>query len=87
MIREDHKYACMYTYMHMASKNLAVREDVFRKLLEAKKANESFSDVIERLLEGKQDIMAFAGILSADKDFERAVADIRRVRKRTLIRN
>ena len=77
----------MYTYMHMASKNLAVREDVFRKLLEAKKANESFSDVIERLLEGKQDIMAFAGILSADKDFERAVADIRRVRKRTLIRN
>ena len=71
----------------MGSKNLAVREDVYKKLLEAKKGDESFSDVIERLLQGKQDIMAFAGILSADKDFERIADDIDRVRKKTVLRN
>jgi predicted CopG family antitoxin len=70
----------------MTSKNLAVREDVYAKLLEAKKGRESFSDVIERLLEGKQDIMAFAGILAADKDFERIADDIQRVRKKTVLR-
>ncbi len=71
----------------MASKNLAVREDVYRKLLEAKKGNESFSDVIERLLEGKHDVMAFAGILSDDREFERIAGDIQRVRKMTVLRN
>ncbi len=71
----------------MASKNLAVREEVYRKLLEAKKENESFSDVIERLIEGKQDLMAFAGILSGDKDFDRITEDIQRVRKKTVLEN
>ncbi len=71
----------------MTSKNLAVREDVYRKLLEAKKGRESFSDVIERLLEGKQDLMAFAGILATDKDFERIADDIQQVRKKTVLRN
>jgi len=71
----------------MTSRNLAVREDVYRKLLEAKKGRESFSDVIERLLEGKQDLMAFAGILATDKDFERIADDIERVRKKTVLRN
>ena len=71
----------------MTSKNLAVREDVYRKLLEAKNGAESFSDVIERLLQGKQDLMVFAGILSADKDFEKVTDDIREVRKKTVSRN
>jgi predicted CopG family antitoxin len=71
----------------MGSKNLAVRDDVYRKLLEAKKSNESFSDVIERLLEGRKDLMSFAGILSSDRDFERIADDIERVRKKTVLRN
>jgi predicted CopG family antitoxin len=71
----------------MASKNLAVREKVYRKLLEAKKRDESFSDVIERLLEGKRDLMAFAGAFSDDKEFERVADDIKTVRKKTVLRN
>jgi predicted CopG family antitoxin len=71
----------------MASKNLTVREEVYRKLLEAKKGNESFSDVIERLLEGKRDLMSFAGILSDDNDFKLATNDIREVRERTVLRD
>ena len=35
----------------MASKSLAIREDAYRKLSEAKKDGESFSGVIEKLLE------------------------------------
>ncbi len=70
----------------MVSKNLAVRGEVYRKLLEAKKGDESFSDVIERLLEGKHDLMAFAGILSDDKEFERVGDDILKVRKKTVLR-
>ena len=51
----------------MTSRNLSVKDDVYKKLREAKKRNESFSDVIERLLDGGHDLMAFAGILSGTK--------------------
>jgi predicted CopG family antitoxin len=36
----------------MISKNITAKEEVYKKLWEAKKGNESFSEVIERLLEG-----------------------------------
>ena len=71
----------------MVSRNLAVREKVYRKLLEAKKGDESFSDVIERLLEGKRDLMAFAGVFSDDREFERVAEDMKTVRKKTVLRN
>ena len=70
----------------MASKNLAIKEEVYKKLLEAKKGDESFSDVIDRLLSGKSDLMSFAGIFAGDKDFELAMKDIREVRKKTVLR-
>ena len=70
----------------MASKNLAIKEEVYRRLLEAKKGNESFSDVINRLLSGKSDLMSFAGALSGDKDFSLLMKDIREVRKRIVLR-
>ena len=82
----EDKYAYMYMDTQMTSKNLAVREDVYRALLDAKKGGESFSDVIERLLEGKQDLMSFAGALSSDKDFALVADDILRVRKKTVLR-
>ena len=69
----------------MASKNLTLREEVYNKLVQAKKGNESFSEVIERLLEGKRDLMSFAGIFSADKEFYRATKDIMEVRKKTVL--
>lgn len=71
----------------MGSKNMAIRDDVYRRLRDAKRGNESFSDVINRLLEGKHDLMAFAGILSADRAFAEVAADIERVRKETKLRN
>jgi len=65
---------------------LAIKEEVYKKLLEAKKGDESFSDVIERLLEGKRDLMAFKGIFANDKDFELVEKDIRELRKKTILR-
>ncbi|HZW54970.1 MAG TPA: antitoxin VapB family protein [Nitrososphaerales archaeon] len=70
----------------MTSKNLTVKEEVYNKLLEAKKGHESFSEVIERLLEGKRDVMSFAGIFSGDREFEEATKDILEVRKKTTLR-
>ena len=51
----------------MASKNLAIREEVYRKLSEAKKEGESFSDVIEKLLERGGDLLPLWGVLSDSK--------------------
>ena len=36
----------------MASKNIAIRDDLYARLDKLKEKNESFSDVIERLLDG-----------------------------------
>jgi predicted CopG family antitoxin len=76
----------MYTDIHMASKNLAIRGEVYDKLLEAKRGDESFSDVIERLLEGKSELMSYAGVFSGDEDFDRVQRDIGDVRKATVLR-
>jgi predicted CopG family antitoxin len=70
----------------MTSRNLAVKEEVYRKLLEAKKGDESFSDVIGRLLEGRSDLMSFAGVFSQDREFELAQRDVQEVRRRTALR-
>lgn len=71
----------------MASKRLTVKEEVYNKLVEAKKGNESFSKVIERLLQRESDLSSFAGILSHDREFAEAVSeDTAEVRKLTVIR-
>jgi len=41
---------CMYTYIHMTSKNISITEDVYNKLLKIKHNNESFSELFLRLL-------------------------------------
>ncbi|MDG6970553.1 MAG: antitoxin VapB family protein [Nitrososphaerota archaeon] len=70
----------------MTSKNLAIKEDVYDKLLEAKKGTESFSDVIQRLLEGKSELMSYAGIFSQDKEFDQVARDIEEARKKAVLR-
>jgi predicted CopG family antitoxin len=70
----------------MPSKNMAIKDDVYRRLTEAKGKGESFSDVIGRLLEGKNDLMSLAGALAGDEGFELALKDIAEVRKRTALR-
>ena len=52
----------------MGVKTLTIREDVYKKLLEIKQENESFSDVIERLIEKRRiSIRDFKGILKDSK--------------------
>ena len=70
----------------MTSKNVAVKEQVYRKLLEVKRGDESFSDVIERLLEGKSSLMSFAGVFSGDKEFDKVGDDILEVRNGGMLR-
>ena len=71
----------------MPSRNLAVKEETYRKLFEAKKGDESFSDVIDRLLQGKSDVMSFAGALAGDREFAAALKDMEEVRKKTVLRH
>ena len=70
----------------MTSKNLAIKEDVYDRLLEAKKGAESFSDVIQRLLDGKSELMSYAGIFSQDEEFDQVTRDIEEARKKTVLR-
>lgn len=81
------KYVHQHMDTQMPSRNLAVKEEVYRKLLEAKRGGESFSEVIGRLLQGKSDLMAFAGALAGDKEFEKVLEDIQKVRNRTVLRS
>jgi predicted CopG family antitoxin len=68
--------------MRMATKNIAIREEVYKKLLSAKSDEESFSDAIDRLLEGKSNILSFAGIFGKNdpklKFIEKEVLKTRR---------
>ncbi len=70
----------------MASKNLAIREDVYRKLSEAKKEGESFSDAIDRLLEKRGDLLSHWGVLSDSKHMVEIERSIRDTRKRAVVR-
>ena len=70
----------------MPSRNLAVKEEVYRRLLEAKKGSESFSEVIDRLLQGRSDLMSFAGALARDREFDAVLKDVEEVRRRTVLR-
>ena len=54
----------------MSSKNISVREDVYRALDEAKEEDESFSDVIERLLgmrSGEHPLYGLVGTLDEEE--------------------
>jgi predicted CopG family antitoxin len=60
----------------MASKTIMIQEDTYNKLLKLKHENESFNDVILRLVQKKQEIEPFFGLLKnidskkLDKAFE-----------------
>ena len=72
----------------MVTKTLTITKDAYERLKMLKKPDESFSKVIKRITEDKQDIMRFAGILSdlSDKDFEEMKQSIRELRKRSVSR-
>lgn len=71
----------------MGTKNLAIREDVYRKLSEAKREGESFSDVIERLIEKKTSLLPLWGALSSSDALAELEDQTREIRKRVVVRS
>ncbi len=53
--------------MKMGAKTLMIQEDVYNELKRLKKANESFTDVIRRLIQNHQDLSPFYGILTEEE--------------------
>ena len=70
----------------MTTKNLAIREEVYRKLAEAKREGDSFSDVIERMLEKRSSLLSLWGILADSEEIAQIGDETRQIRKRTTIR-
>ncbi|TMI15059.1 antitoxin [Candidatus Bathyarchaeota archaeon] len=70
----------------MASKNLAIREEVYRKLSDAKKEGESFSDVIEKLLEKRGDLLPLWGAWGDDEEVTFIETSVKETRKRSVMR-
>ena len=78
----------MYMYIHecMASKNMAIREDVYHRLSESKMEGESFSDVIERLLERRETLLPLWGALANSSEVETIEREIKLIREKAVIR-
>jgi predicted CopG family antitoxin len=70
----------------MARKNVAIREDVYRKLSEAKKEGESFSDLIEKLLEKRGDLLSLWGAWGDDEEVVFIETSVKETRKRSVMR-
>jgi len=79
-------YTSLYTVMCMATKNLAIREGVYRKLAEEKQQGESFSDVIERVLEKRRSLLPLWGALAESKNIAQIQGDLAKIRKRAKVR-
>ena len=76
----------MYTHLHIPSRNVAIREEVYRKLKESKGPNKSFSDAIEELLEGKGSLLPLWGSLSKSKSLRVIERDLEELRRGVKIR-
>lgn len=73
--------------MRMATKNIAIREDVYRSLVQAKSDEESFSDAIERLLQRKDSLLSFAGAFKEDDSELRQIEkEVRKLRSSATLR-
>jgi len=66
--------------MIMGSKTIMIQEDTYNKLVQLKQGNESFNDVIQRVISEKQDLLRYAGLLTEEEGelLESALNDIRK---------
>jgi predicted CopG family antitoxin len=64
----------------MGSKTIMIQEDTYNKLVQLKQGNESFNDVIQRVISEKQDLLRYAGLLTEEEGelLESALNDIRK---------
>ena len=66
----------------MASKNISIRDDVYKLLRDSRRDEESFSDVIERLLKkDKIDLSEYFGALKENPLLDKLDADSKRIRE------
>ena len=70
----------------MSSKNIALREDVYKKLKEVKGPDESFSDAIEDLLERKGSLLPLWSSLSESDGLDLIETDLKAIRNGAKIR-
>jgi len=76
----------MYIVLCMATKNLAIRDSVYKKLAEEKREGESFSDVIERMLEKHGSLIPLWGSLADSKNIAQIQDDIAKARRSARVR-
>ena len=70
----------------MSTKNIALREDVYKKLKEVKAPDESFSDAIEELLERKGSLLPLWSSLSGSEAMDLIETDLKAIRNGAQIR-
>ncbi|OWP55968.1 MAG: hypothetical protein B2I17_08275 [Thermoplasmatales archaeon B_DKE] len=70
----------------MSTKNIALREDVYKKLKEVKGLEESFSDAIEELLELRGSLLPLWGSLPESKTLGMIEEDLKAIRNGVKIR-
>jgi len=66
----------------MAVKTLTIKEEVYKKLVKLKRENESFSKLIERLIERKDSIRFFKGVLKDSRILDDINKEIMSERKK-----
>lgn len=79
----------IYTCIHrpMASKTISIRGDVYKLLKDARREDESFSDVIERLLKkDKTDLSEYFGSLKDNPLLDALEEDSRKIRATAIVR-
>ena len=65
----------------MSTKTISIRDDVHKRLVEAKRQDESFSDVIDRLLKKESpDLSVFFGSLKNSDLLDEIEEDSKRIR-------
>ena len=70
----------------MPSRNMAIRDDVYRRLAKAKRGDESFSEVIERLLERRASLLPLWGALASSSGLVDIEKETKEIRRRAVIR-
>jgi predicted CopG family antitoxin len=71
----------------MSTKTISIREDVYSLLSRAKREDESFSEVIERLLSSQRtDLSSYFGALKDDPLLDILEEDSQKIREHARIR-